>query len=90
LLPLHCNENPIYVFLFWELGICPLIPVLRPGSSQVENVSTQVQNQTRLYGDRSNPEEINRSNAMYGEPGLATGLTSIGMILSFLLFVREG
>jgi hypothetical protein len=22
--PLHCNESPIYVFLFWELcGLCP-------------------------------------------------------------------
>jgi hypothetical protein len=61
------------------LGLC----------SQLENFSTQVQNQTSLHGNRSNTEEISMSNALNGEPGLATGLIPIGVLLPFFLFVRE-
>jgi hypothetical protein len=38
----------------------------------------------RLHGNRSNPEEMNMSNAMKGEPGLATRLTPVGVLLPFL------
>ncbi len=41
-------------------------------------------NPTRAHGDESNPLEISMSSAMKGEPGLATGLTTLGALLPFI------
>ncbi len=41
-------------------------------------------NRTRAHGDESNPLEISMSSAMKGEPGLATGLTTLGALLPFI------
>ena len=56
----------------------------RPGSVQVENFSAQVGNRTHAHGDESNPLEISMSSAMKGEPGLATGLTTLGALNPFI------
>jgi hypothetical protein len=60
------------------------LSVLRPGSVQVENFSDQVGNRTRAHGDESNPLETSMPSAMKGEPGLATGLTRLGVLLPFI------
>ncbi len=46
--------------------------------------SAQVGNRTRAHGDESNPLEINMSSAMKGEPGLATGLTTLVALHPFI------
>jgi hypothetical protein len=46
--------------------------------------SAQVGNRTRAHGDESNPLEISMSSAMKAEPGLATGLTTLGALHPFI------
>ncbi len=50
------------------------------GLFRVRIFSVQVGNQNHAHGDESNPLEVNMSNAMKGEPGLATGLTTLGAL----------
>ncbi len=49
---------------------------------QIENFSVQMGNQTHA---ESNPVEINMSSARKGEPGLAIGLTPLGLLYPFNL-----
>ncbi len=54
------------------------------GPFRLRIFSAQVENQTRAHGDESNPLEISMSSAMKGEPGLATGLTTLGALHPFV------
>jgi hypothetical protein len=65
------------------------LSVLRPGSV-LENFSAQVENRTRAHGDESNPLEISISSAMKGKPGLATGLTTLGVLHPFICAWKSG
>ncbi len=39
----HCNENPIYVFLFWELcGLSPNFPILSVSDSYIPRISSHI------------------------------------------------
>jgi hypothetical protein len=66
------------------------LSVLGPGSVQAESFSAQVGNRTRAHGDESNPLEISMSSAMKGEPGLVTGLTTLGALLPFIRAWKSG
>jgi hypothetical protein len=50
----------------------------------------QVGNRTSAHGDESNPVEISMSSAMKGEPGLATGLTTLGALHPFIHAWKSG
>jgi len=52
--------------------------------------SAQVGNQTNTPGDESNPLEISMSSAMKGEPGLATGLSTLGALHPFIRAWKSG
>ncbi len=54
------------------------------GPFRLRIFSAQVGNRTCAHGDESNPLEISMSSAMKGEPGLATGLTTLGALLPFI------
>jgi hypothetical protein len=54
------------------------------GPFRLRIFSAQVGNRTRAHGDESNPLEISMSSAMKGDPGLATGLTTLGALHPFI------
>ncbi len=60
------------------------------GPFRLRIFSTQVGKRTRAHGDKSNPLQISMSSAMKGEPGLATGLTRLGALLSFIRAWKSG
>ena len=51
------------------------------GPFRLRIFSAQVGTRTRAHGDESNPLEISVSSVMKGEPGLATGLTTLGALM---------
>ncbi len=59
------------------------------GPFRLRIFSAQVGNRTRTHGDESNPLEISMSSAMKGEPGLATGLTTLGPLHPFICAVHD-
>ena len=54
------------------------------GPFRLRIFSEQVGNRTRAHVDESNPLEISMSSAMKGEPGLATGLTTLVALHPFI------
>ena len=60
------------------------------GPFRLRIFSAQVGNRTRAHGDESNPVEISMSSAMKGEPGLATGLTTLGALHPFIRAWKSG
>jgi len=60
------------------------------GPFRLRIFSAQVGNRTRAHGDESNPVEISISSAMKGEPGLATGLTTLGALHPFIRAWKSG
>ncbi len=58
------------------------------GPFRLRIFSEQVGNRTHAHGDESNPLKISMSNAMKGEPGLATGITRLGALHYTLSFVN--
>jgi hypothetical protein len=78
-LDLHGNLFHSHILAY----VSPL-PVLRPGSVQVENFFRTSGNRTWAHGYESNPLEISMSSAMKSEPGLATGLTTLGALHPFI------
>jgi hypothetical protein len=54
------------------------------GPFRLRIFSAKVGNRTHAHGNESNPLEISMSSAMKGEPGLATGLTTLGALHPFI------
>jgi hypothetical protein len=74
-----------------HLGIClPTVGSQTWVRSGWEFFSAQVGNRTCAHGDESNPLEISMSSAMKGEPGLATGLTTLGALHPFIRAWKSG
>ncbi len=60
------------------------------GPFRLRIFSAQVGNRTSAHGNESNPLEISMSSAMKGEPGLATGLTTLGALHPFIRAWKSG
>jgi hypothetical protein len=61
----------------------PHCPFSDLGPFRLTIFAAQVGNRTCAHGNESNPLDISMSSAMKGEPGLATGLTTLGALHPF-------